>query len=272
LNGVAIVTGASSGIGRATALRLAKDGYDIGVVYGAGRERAEEVAAEIIALGRRTALGAQDLTRPATAGGVIDALANQLGRLDLFVNNAGVNRRAAFLDETIADWERVIAVNLTGAFVCGQRAARRMIAQGAGGCIINVSSILEREVLAGGATYCASKGGLAQLTRAMALELAPHGVRVNGVAPGETATPMNFATAVDAAAVPRPVTPLGRPGYSEEVAEVIAFLGAKASSYITGEIVLIDGGLRLHGGPHALQLAVGKPREIAPALHAEENL
>ena len=117
-------------------------------------------------------------------------------------------------------------------------------------------------MLGGGAAYCSSKGGLRQLTRAMALELAPHGILVNGVAPGETATPMNFASEVDAAAIRRPVTPLGRPGYSEEIAEAVAFLASSEASYMTGEIILVDGGLNLHGGPEALQQRIGRPLEM----------
>jgi NAD(P)-dependent dehydrogenase (short-subunit alcohol dehydrogenase family) len=134
-----------------------------------------------------------------------------------------------------------------------------MIQQKSGGRIINVTSILDREVLEGGAAYCVTKAGLRQLTRAMALELAPHGILVNGVAPGETATPMNFDQPVDAAAIERPVTPLKRPGYSQEIAEAIAFLASNSSTYITGEVLLVDGGLALFGGPQALQTAVGAP-------------
>ena len=128
--------------------------------------------------------------------------------------------------------------------------------------IVNVTSILDREALEGGAAYCASKGGMRQLTRIMALELARHNIRVNGVAPGETATPMNFATAVNAADIRRPVTPLGRPGYPEEIASVIAFLASEAAAYMTGEIILVDGGLALHGGPQSLQVAVGLPDPV----------
>ena len=118
----------------------------------------------------------------------------------------------------------VLSVNLTGAFLCAQAAARHMVSRGTAARIVNVSSVLDREVLEGGAAYCVSKAGLRQLTRLMALELARYKIRVNGVAPGETATPMNFSTEVDAAAVARPVTPMGRPGYSAEIASTISFL------------------------------------------------
>jgi NAD(P)-dependent dehydrogenase (short-subunit alcohol dehydrogenase family) len=258
---VAIVTGGSSGIGRSTALQLATAGYDVGITYRSGAERAAAVVGEIKRIGRNGASRHQDLAQP-NAADAIDQLALDLGRLDAFVNNAGENRRCSFLHETEEGWSRSIAVNLTGAFLCAQRAARCMVKQGEGGRIVNVTSILDREVLEGGAAYCAGKAALRQLTRLMALELAPHNIRVNGVAPGETATPMNFTTEVDAASIARPVTPLARPGHSAEIASAIAFLLSEAANYMTGEVLLVDGGLALHGGPQSLQVAVGKPTPL----------
>jgi NAD(P)-dependent dehydrogenase (short-subunit alcohol dehydrogenase family) len=255
----AIVTGGSSGIGRATALKLAADGFDVGITFHTGQDRAEGVAREVASFGVRAVIAQQNLMNPVEATQAIEELADELGRLDAFVNNAGINHRCAFLDTSLKEWMSVIAVNLTGAFLCAQSAAARMVGQGTGGSIVNVSSILDREVLEGGAAYCASKAALKQLTRVMALELAPHRIRVNGVAPGETATPMNFATDVDAASIARPVTPLGRPAYSAEIAAVISFLLSDAASYVTGEVMLVDGGLALHGGPQSLQMAVGHP-------------
>ena len=264
----AIVTGGSSGIGQATALRLAQDGFDVGITFHRGEKRAEAVARAIEAFGVRAAVAHQDLSNPAEATGAIDRLIGELGRLDAFVNNVGINHRRGFLELPLNEWLEVLTVNLTGAFLCGQAAARHMVSRGTTGRIVNVSSILDREVLDGGAAYCASKGGLRQLTRVMALELARYKIRVNGVAPGETATPMNFATEVDAASVARPVTPLGRPGYSAEVASTIAFLLSEAGGYITGEVLLVDGGLALHGGPQSLQVAVGKPAPLESRARA----
>jgi NAD(P)-dependent dehydrogenase (short-subunit alcohol dehydrogenase family) len=239
---------------------LAKLGYDVGFTYNSGRENADALAAEIAATGQRVVTRGLNLADPAAGARVIDQLVDDLSGLDTFVNNAGINHRYSFLDMPLEEWAKVLAVNLTGAFVCAQRAARRMVEIGKGGRIVNVTSVLDREILDGGGAYCTSKAGLRQLTRVMALELAPYGIRVNGVAPGETATPMNFAVPVDAASVRRPVIPQARPGYSEEVASAICFLISQASNYITGEVLLVDGGLALHGGPQALQVAVGKPR------------
>lgn len=254
----AVVTGGSSGIGRAVALMFARTGFDVGITYRSGFDRASAVVADIEAFGRRGFARAQDLSGP-DAASAIGGLIEDLGRLDVFVNNAGENRRCAFLEETAEGWGRSLSANLTGAFLCGQAAARAMVAAGRGGTIVNVTSVLDREVLEGGAAYCAGKAGLRQLTRVMALELAAHGIRVNGVAPGETATPMNFRDPVDASAIRRPVTPMGRPGYADEIASVVCFLGTTSSAYMTGEVVLVDGGLALHGGPQALQHAVGHP-------------
>lgn len=261
----AIITGGSSGIGKATAIELARQGFDIGLTFNTGEIRAKSVAAEIKALGRRVFVRHHDLAVPSTAGEAIDSLAGDLGSLHVLVNNAGINQRRAFLEETVPAWERLFAVNLTSAFVCGQCAAKLM-RTGGGGRIVNVTSILDREALDAGAAYCAAKAGLHQLTKVMALELARYKILVNGVAPGETATPMNFKEGVDAASIARPLIPLGRPGYSEEIAKVIAFLVSPAASYITGEVILVDGGLALMGGPQALQEAVGLPlsRERLP--------
>lgn len=255
----AIVTGGSSGIGRATAIVLAHAGYDVGITFNRGEERARDVAKTIESFGVRAAIARQDLAKPAEAAQALESLIRQLGRLDAFVNNVGINHRGAFLELPVEEWNEVLTVNLTGAFLCGQAAARHMVSSGTAGRIVNVTSILDREVLEGGAAYCVSKAGLRQLTRIMALELARYKIRVNGVAPGETATPMNFPTEVDAASVSRPVTPLGRPGYTGEIADTIVFLLSEAGGYVTGEVLLVDGGLALHGGPQSLQVAVGKP-------------
>jgi NAD(P)-dependent dehydrogenase (short-subunit alcohol dehydrogenase family) len=187
---VAVVTGSDSGIGRAAAVRLAEAGMDVGITWHRDRRGAERTAAEVRDLGRRTAVEPMDLSRLPEAADVIDRLADTLGRMDVLVNNAGVGTRTPFLSLRLDTVRHVIDVDLVGPFLCGQRAARRMIAQGDGGRIVNVTSVHEHQPRVGAAPYCAAKGGLGLLTQVMALELAEHGITVNAVAPGEIATPM----------------------------------------------------------------------------------
>jgi NAD(P)-dependent dehydrogenase (short-subunit alcohol dehydrogenase family) len=258
----AIVTGGGSGIGRATALQLAAAGCDVGVTYRANAEGAERVVGEICDMGRSGASVELDLSRPEAAAPAIDALANALGGLDVLVNNAGVNRRATVLEETIAGFDRTLAVNLVGPWACAQAAARHMIAGGRGGRIVNVTSVLAFVPLDGGGAYGAAKAGLEALTKVLALELAPHGIKVNAVAPGHTATPMNYGPAeLAATSIERPVIPAARAASPDEIAAAIAFLASPAASYATGASLLVDGGLLLASGPQSLQEATGRPPE-----------
>jgi NAD(P)-dependent dehydrogenase (short-subunit alcohol dehydrogenase family) len=245
-NRTAIVTGASSGIGKATARCLAERGYDVGVGYHTGKAVAEEVAAEIRATGRAAVPFALDHRDPGAAAAAVTRAAEELGGLDAFVNNAAVNRRSAFLDETVEEWNELLTVDLTGPFACAQAAARVLVAQGRGGRIVNVSSVHDSVPIRGGSAYCAAKGGLLMLTRVMALELAAHGISVTAVSPGETATPMNgVPDDVDAADLTRPAIPAGRPGRAQEVAALVAYLLEPAAGYVTGAAITIDGGLTL---------------------------
>nr|AYM53471.1 hypothetical protein [Cystobacter sp.] len=242
----AIVTGASSGIGRATAIALAEKGFDVGIGYNSNTEGARRVAAEVEAHGVRALPFRMDLTNPADAAGAVEQAIRVFGGVDVFVNNAGVNRRASFLEETPEDWQRILTINTTGPFLCAQVAARHMVSQGRGGRIVNVTSVHELVPIIGGSAYCASKGGLGLLTKVMALELARYGISVNAVSPGETATPMNgVPESRDAAEISRPEIPFGRPGRSREVAALIAHLAGPDAAYITGVTLSVDGGLML---------------------------
>lgn len=243
---LAIVTGASSGIGRATAIALAQRGYDVAVGYRSDAAGASATASAVHRAGQRTATFRLDLADPPAAADAVEQAAAELGGLDVFVNNAGINRRAPLLEETLADWQRVLTVNLTGPFACAQAAARRLVAQDRGGRIINLTSVHELVPIAGGSSYCAAKGGLGLLTKVMALELAPYGITVNAVSPGETATPMNgVPDDLDAADIQRPAIPVGRPGRAREVAALIAYLAEPDAAYTTGVSITVDGGLTL---------------------------
>jgi NAD(P)-dependent dehydrogenase (short-subunit alcohol dehydrogenase family) len=247
---VAVVTGADSGIGRATAVRLARDGMDVGITWHTDREGGLRTAQEVRSHGRRAAVARMDLTDLPGAAGAVDDLAEELGRLDVLVNNAGTGTATPFLDIDYETVREVVDVDLIGPFLCGRLAARRMIAQGGGGRIVNVTSVHEHQPRVGAAPYCAAKGGLGLLTQVMALELAEHGITVNAVAPGEIATPMTGQEDRDVRAERRPGIPIGRPGDAREVAAVIAFLAGEESSYVTGASWAVDGGM-LRMGPMA---------------------
>jgi NAD(P)-dependent dehydrogenase (short-subunit alcohol dehydrogenase family) len=244
----AIITGSESGIGKATAVRLARDGFDIGVTWHNEREAGEGTAREVEREGGRAVLAPLDVTDLEQAPDTIEALAHELGGLDVFVNNAGGGETYPFLDFPLEAWRRVLDLNLTGAFVCAQRAARIMVESGTAGRIVNITSVHEHIPLREQAAYCAAKGGLGLLTKAMALELGEHGITVNAIAPGEIATPLTGAGDEDPSALERPALPAGRPGSAHEVAELVAFLAHPDARYATGGSFVVDGGLMLTAG------------------------
>jgi NAD(P)-dependent dehydrogenase (short-subunit alcohol dehydrogenase family) len=241
----AIVTGSDSGIGKATAITLARRGFDVGVVWHSDEGGATGTAREIRELGRNVEVRQADLTDLSAGPGLIDDLSGALGGLDVLVNNAGTGASTPFLEVTLEEWKQVLELDLTAAFVLAQAAARTMVARGGGGRIVNVTSVHEHVPLPGSSAYCAAKGGLGLLTKVMALELAEQRITVNAVAPGEIATPMTGAHDEDPKRLERPGIPLRRPGSAHEVAAAIAFLASDDAGYVTGESFVIDGGLLL---------------------------
>ena len=246
----AIVTGSDSGIGRSVAVALARAGCDVGVTWHEDEQGAGGTAAEVRALGRTAHVRRLDLADLPAAADVVDDLADALGGVDVLVNNSGTGSSTRFLDLTYDDWRHVVSVDLDGAFLCSQRAARRMVAAGRGGRIVNITSVHEHQPRVGSAPYCAAKAGLGLLTKTMAIELAEHAITVNAVAPGEISTPMTGQEDVDPHTEQRPGVPLGRPGDAREIAAVVAFLAGPDASYLTGASVVVDGGMLLMG-PHA---------------------
>jgi NAD(P)-dependent dehydrogenase (short-subunit alcohol dehydrogenase family) len=249
---VAIVTGAARGIGQACAVRLAREGAKVALcdVNAAAGERAAQA---IQATGATAIAVAGDVARPADVDSIIAATLQAFGRIDVLVNNAGVVDDAPFLDLTIEEFDRVLGINLRGAFLMGQAVARQMVKtvnpaqakdRAAAGAIVNMSSINEKFALPDHVAYSISKGGISQLTKAMAIALAPLGIRVNAVGPGTIDTPLLENVVRDAAFRSKVLsrTPLGRFGRPEEIAAIVAWLASDEASYITGTTVFADGG------------------------------
>jgi glucose 1-dehydrogenase len=249
-NKVAVVTGSSSGIGEAIALAFAANGTAVVVNYSRHEDAAQEVLQKIEAAGGKGLVVGADVSDPKEVEAMVQQAADAFGGLDIMVNNAGMERKMPFLETPFEVWQETIAVNLTGTWLGCQAAAKRMVAQGKGGRIINVSSVHEDLAMPTNAPYCATKGGARMLMRTLAVELAPHDITVNNIAPGAIDTPMDAPLKEQPDQMKELLSeiPLGRMGKPEEVANLALFLASEDSSYVTGSTLFVDGGMIRHAG------------------------
>lgn len=242
---VAIVTGGSSGIGKAIVLALAAEGAAVMIGYRSNPASANALKADVEQAGGRAATLGGDVANIADIQNLVDTTVRTFGRLDIMVNNAGMETRTSVLDSSEEDFDTVIAINLKGAFFGTQIAARQMIAQGGGGRIINITSTHEDWPMPGNTPYCCAKGGVRMLTRTAGVELAPHQITVVGIAPGAIATPINRETLdnPDQRQKLEAAIPLGRIGQPDEVGKLAAWLASDQSAYVTATTYVIDGGI-----------------------------
>ena len=246
----AVVTGAGTGIGQAIALAFANEGANVVVDYVGNASVAAETLDKIRAIGGKSLAIDADISIPDQVGALIHQTVVTFGKLDIFVNNAGIEKKFAFVDYPLEEWQKIIAVNLTGPFLCSQAAAKQMIAQGGGGRIINISSVHEDLPMPTNAPYCASKGGLRMLMRTIAVELAPHRITVNNIGPGAIYTPIDKDVETDPKLNDQILAeiPLGRWGKPEEVAQLAVYLASDDAAYVTGSTHFIDGGMLRNSG------------------------
>jgi glucose 1-dehydrogenase len=247
---VAIVTGAVTGIGRAIAVALARAGAAVAIDYHGHADHAQQLVDELTQRGNRALAVHADVTREADVARLVGQTVEAFGRLDILVNNAGVEHKHPFLETPLRVWEEVIAVDLTGPWLCGQAAARQMVKQGQGGRIINISSVHEDLPMPTNAPYCAAKGGLRMFMRTIAVELAPHQITVNNLGPGAIDTPMDAPLKAHPERMRALLAeiPLRRMGTPDEVAELAVYLASDAAAYVTGATFFMDGGLLRHAG------------------------
>jgi glucose 1-dehydrogenase len=244
-NKVAVVTGSSSGIGAAIAQAFAAEGAAVVVNYSRHEDPAQKVLDQIEGAGGRGVVVGADVSDPKEVEAMVQQAVTAFGRLDIMVNNAGMERKMPFLETPFEVWQETIAVNLTGAWLGCQAAANQMVAQGDPGRIINVSSVHEDLAMPTNSPYCATKGGVRMLMRTLAVELAPHEITVNNIAPGAIDTPMDAPLKQDPDLMKELLSeiPLGRMGKPEDVANMALFLASEASSYVTGSTLFVDGGM-----------------------------
>ena len=247
---VAVITGAGTGIGQGIALAMSRAGANIVVDYVGKAKIAQNTIDQITKMGGKVIGVDADISNPDDVAMLIKKTLDTFGKLDIFVNNAGIEKKFAFVDYPLEEWQKIMAVNLTGPFLCSQAAAKQMIAQGGGGRIINISSIHEDLPLLTNAPYCASKGGLRMLMRTIAVELAPHKITVNNIGPGAVYTPIDKDVEEDKTMNDAILAgiPLGRWGQPDEIGDLAVYLASDNASYITGSTYFIDGGMLRNAG------------------------
>jgi glucose 1-dehydrogenase len=247
---VAIVTGGNSGIGMSCVLAMARQGANICIDYVANQQATEDLEKQVIALGDQAVGVEADVSKIADLERLVAETVKAFGRVDIMVNNAGVETRTSVLDTTERDYDKVLDINLKSAFFGTQLAAKQMIAQGDGGVIVNITSVHEDWPMPGNTPYCLSKGAMRMLTRTSGVELGAHGIRVVGVGPGAVATPINAATMADPAKMKTldAAIPLGRLAQPDEIGDVVAFVASDGASYLTATTIFADGGI-MQGSP-----------------------
>ena len=247
---IAAVTGASSGIGQEIALALGKEGAAVVVGYRSNPDGAQDTIDQIKGVGGKAVAVQADVSDPESVKGFVSKAADELGRLDVMVNNAGMEEKHPFLEMPFDVWQKVISVNLTGVWLGCQEAAKQMVSQGDGGRIINISSVHEDLPMLTNAPYCAAKGGVRMLMRTIAVELAPHKITVNNIAPGAVATSINKETLGDEDLMEELLSeiPLGRMAEPEEIGGMAVYLASDVASYVTGSTFFIDGGMIRQAG------------------------